>query len=177
MTTPPVRGLTGPMSSADLERRVARLEDVEAIKNLKQTYTFHQDNGFDGEAMASLFTEDGVLDEGDLGVFRGREEIRAFFLGLRDALPFSRHHVTSPVIEVAEDGRSARGTFYLLELATLANGETGENEPWLVAADYEDDFVKEDGRWMFATVRMKYQMLTLWRTGWEPDRFRPLPGQ
>jgi hypothetical protein len=38
-----------------IERRLARLEDIEAIQRLKERYAYYCDNGYDADGFASLF--------------------------------------------------------------------------------------------------------------------------
>ena len=109
------------MSLEDLERRIKVLEDVEEIKRLKHHYCAVCDDNYDADAIASLFTEDAVWDGGLWGKFEGREAIRGFFLEAPQILPFAIHMVLNPIIEV--NGDSAKGTWYLLQACTLAEGK------------------------------------------------------
>ena len=59
------------MNDPALVARLKRLEDVEAIERLKTMYCFHCDDGFDPEAIAALFCEDGVWDGGSRVEGRG----------------------------------------------------------------------------------------------------------
>ena len=61
-----------------LERRIRRLEDLEAIKQLKARYAAYCDANYDADALADLFTSDAVWDGGMLGRSEGREAIRQF---------------------------------------------------------------------------------------------------
>ena len=47
-----------------LEARLRRLEDIEALKQLKAQYCAACDDGYDADRLASLFTEDAVWDGG-----------------------------------------------------------------------------------------------------------------
>ena len=105
----------------ELERRVKVLEDVEAIRALKARYCAFCDDGYDADGIAGLFTEDAVWDGGVRGRAEGREGIRAFFQRAPLRLPFAIHMVMNPVIEV--DGDAARGTWYLFQPCTFADGD------------------------------------------------------
>ena len=57
---------------ATLEERIQRLEDIEAIKNLKARYAAVCDDKYNPEEAIKLFTEDAVWDGGeDFGVHKG----------------------------------------------------------------------------------------------------------
>jgi hypothetical protein len=91
---------------SDLEARIRRLEDIEAIRALKARYCNLADRGFNGaghddEAFASLFTDDGVF-EGSAGPLQGRAAIRE---RARAFHPLSMHLVMNPEIEVDGDRR------------------------------------------------------------------------
>jgi hypothetical protein len=58
---------------------VRRLPTVEALKQLKYRYCVAVDTNYDANAIASMFTEDGVWDGGDLGYCSGRDAIRGVF--------------------------------------------------------------------------------------------------
>ena len=62
------------MSTEELQKRVARLADIEKIKNLKARYC---DDNYDADGIASLFIEDGIFDGGlSRPVSEGREAVR-----------------------------------------------------------------------------------------------------
>jgi len=50
------------MEAGDLATRLKRLEDIEALQQLKYRYCRAADDNYDGELVASLFTEDGIWD-------------------------------------------------------------------------------------------------------------------
>src|SRR6185503_6353898 len=63
--------------AAVLERDIARLEDVNAIKKLQRIYGFYTDKQL-WSAAADLFSADGTIEVGGRGVYAGRERIREF---------------------------------------------------------------------------------------------------
>jgi hypothetical protein len=103
-----------------LERRIQRLEDLEAIKQLKARYAAYCDANYDADALADLFTEDAIWDGGLLGYNEGREVIRQFFRGSSQRIAFALHYIVSPLIEI--DGDTASGTWYLWQTCTYTNG-------------------------------------------------------
>ena len=59
-----------------LEERIQRLEDIEAIKQLKAEYCAYCDDGYNPDGIANLYTEDAVWDGGPFGRYEGRDAIR-----------------------------------------------------------------------------------------------------
>lgn len=95
------------MRKTDLDDRIRRLEDLEALRELKYRYATYCDDGYDADRLAPLFTADAVWDGGVLGRFVGREAIRAFFVQCSKIVPFAIHQVTNPILEI--DGDRATG--------------------------------------------------------------------
>lgn len=91
-----------------LAARITRLEDLEAIKQLKARYCEVCDDEHDPDRITDLFTEDGVWLAKGIGEAKGREEIRALFQRFQKTIRFSQHMTMNPVIEV--DGDTAHGT-------------------------------------------------------------------
>lgn len=153
------------MNDPALLARLQRLEDMEAVDRLKTMYCFHCDDGFDPDAIAALFCEDGVWDGGTLrGSQVGRVAIRAYFAQNKSRIPFSAHLLSNKLIDV--DGDRARGRWRMLMPYNNA-----ENPPhgarWQVSA-YDDDFVRLDRRWYFKTLRLKLARLDAQKGEWVP---------
>ncbi len=145
-----------------LEARIARIEAAEVIRALKARYCDLCDDGYDADALASLFTPDAVWDGGDLGRFEGPDAIRRFFAGTARALSFAIHHVTNSTISVADDAQSATGRWYLLQAATLRQG----NRAVWIAGRYEDELVRVGEDWRFRSVTIRTRFFTPYASGW-----------
>ena len=142
-----------------LEERVGRLEDVTAIATLKYRYAAFCDAGYDLDGLCSVFVPDGRWAANGYGDFKGHAEIRAYFAKLSTTVVEVLHYVTSPRIELAEDGQSATGRFYLLCLCKSRRRHVPAiADPVVIAGTYEDQFVKIDGRWLFRelVVNVRY---------------------
>ncbi len=152
------------MSLAELEQRIALLEDIEAIKKLKARYCLHVEDKNE-EAWISLFAQDAVWEGGSFGSYQGREAIRGLFRNIPNILHFWIHYVTNPIIEIR--GGSATGQWYLLEPCTFAQGEQAV---W-GAARYEEEYVKSGGEWKFRKVKLISWFWTPFDQGWAKKRF------
>ncbi len=138
---------------ARLERRLTRLEDRDEICELKNRYARFCDDGWDADGIASLFVPDGEwlvrsADGGVVGLHHSTEEIKAHFRTRPALIPWTLHYMNNPVIDVAEDGQTATGTWIMHSYSTVTDGEEPETAILLICS-YQDDFVKVDGRWMF----------------------------
>lgn len=136
------------MDLAELERRITRIEDVEAIKQLKARYCGICDDGHDPDRITGLFAEDGIWHSA-IAHAEGHAAIRKLFEGYQRDISYSQHMVMNPVIEV--DGPTAHGVWYFFGTFTFREN----NEARWLAARYHEDYVKLDGVWKFKQLRVR----------------------
>jgi hypothetical protein len=161
---------------AEVEARLRRLEDAEAIRVLKARYAELADARYGpggpkpaGELaglaaqIAALFTEDAVWDGGpSLGLCRGRAEIEARFR--EPTLAFSWHLFAKPRIEV--EGDRARARWDVLAPCTLRDGR-----PFWMAGVEDDEYERVGGRWLHARMQLRVVLFAPHREGWgDPPR-------
>ena len=143
---------------ADLEARIARIEDEAAIIRLKARYARFCDAGYDPEGIAGLFVPDGVWDGGELfGRAEGSEGIRAFFAGASEHIPWALHFTLNPLIEVAPDRSTATGSWYLWQ-PCVRRRRSGDVLSWL-AGTYADTYQRTEEGWRFRTVEVRARWL------------------
>jgi ketosteroid isomerase-like protein len=121
----------------------------EAIRDLVAQYAHAADRGRFDE-LATLFTDDGVLELPDGRTARGAAAIRAFLGGTGADLATSaigriRHHVSSHRI-VVENGAEAEGFAYFLVVTDRGPDHWGR---------YHDRYALVDGSWRFALRRVR----------------------
>ena len=152
------------MTLENIESRLRILEDIEEIKRLKARYCAYCDNNYDADGIASLFTEDALWDGGIRGRADGREEIRSFFKRAPQRMPFAVHMVLNPIVEV--DGDAAKGTWYLFQACTFAEG----NQAVWGSARYDEEYVRLDGKWKFKNLVLTSFFWTPFDQGWVKNR-------
>ena len=156
------------MDLAELERRLKVVEDIEAIKQLKNRYCYYCDVNYDADGIESCFVEDAIWEGIGFGTYYGRKAIREFFTKTAPAtLHFAMHLVMNPVIEV--NGDTAKGRWYIFEPVTFAQGEQAG---WLAGA-YEDDYVRSGGGWKYKHLRFRPYISTTFDKPWANKRFGP----
>ena len=162
----------GARTGEPLEERIARLEDIESIKQLYNQYATYCDNGYDAEGMGSLFTDDAVWDSNKFGTYEGRDAIKGFIVEAGKQILFALHYMDNPSIDVADDGQTATGRWILFEPAVMTReGEDGVDSV-IITGDYENDFVKVDGEWRIKYVRANFRTIANLHEGWHDGRFR-----
>lgn len=158
----------------ELLRRVERLEDIDALKRLKARYAAICDQGYDPDQLAALFVEDGTWEGGPFGTHRGRDAIRAFFAGISSSFVWALHYVICPNIDVAADGNTATGSWYIWEPVTMTRSDdVSATDAVLLMAQYDDEFIKVDGQWMFSTLRANIHHVCDLDKGWVAQPMRP----
>lgn len=130
----------------DIEWRLQRLEDREEIRALVARYTFAVDNR-DVASIESLFSEtarfrskDGVMNAS------GRPAIMQQFEGRFAVLGHGAHYGHDHVVWFESDNARTPARGLLSSHAELVRN----GEPMVAALRYEDEYIIEDGRWVFA---------------------------
>jgi hypothetical protein len=141
------------MDLAALEKRITRLEDIEAIKQLKALYCEICDDMHNPDRVTGLFAQDGIWESADFGKAQGHAQIRELFSKFRDMFSFSQHNIMNPRIEV--NGNRATGIWYIMGPWTYTENN---DEKWL-ALRYDDDYVKIDGQWKYQHLRVALRMV------------------
>lgn len=161
-----------PYDAADHERRVARLEDIEAIRRLKCEYAGALDamvneDGPD-EPVVDLFAEDAIWKSENVGCFQGRAEIVEFLQMFRRSVSFSVNFMLNHRIKVSPERTTATGRWTTWAPLTL-NGQ-----PMLLAGLYDDLYRRgEDGRWKFTSVDLRVKFVSNYKVGWADQRISP----
>jgi hypothetical protein len=160
--------------SARIEALEARLADVEAvlaIQNLKARYAELVDSRYTREGprppdevdaiadeIVQLFSEDAVWDGGEsLGLWKGRDEIKKRFL--EPTLQFTLHYFVKPQITV--EGDRARARWDILAPITFGNGKPG----WMTGFE-DDEYVRVDGQWLHSRMKLTIHFMAPHHKGW-----------
>ena len=150
-------------SDQELIRRVERLEDIEAIRRVMWEYGLAADDRrecrVNVERTMALFAPAGVWDNSRFGRIEGREAVRDYLSKAPARIEWSLHYLIDTQIEVSIDRRTARGRWYLLESARMVNPKTGRNEMVWITGVYDNEFLREDGRWLFTLVKLDIQKI------------------
>ena len=133
---------------AELERRIAILEDIEAIKRLKAKYWRCIDLKL-WQELEDCFSEDVIVDYGPDMQFRGRKAVLNFFrevLGTSSVITV--HAGYGAEIEILSD-TTAKGVWALND--RVITEPSSSMKGW---AHYEDEYIKEDGKWKKKTSKI-----------------------
>ncbi len=128
----------------DFAARLRRIEDLEAIRDIKHRYFIALDKA-DWAGVVRCFTEDAEIDVG-LGVQRGLEEIANIFHEVYvKAFDWWSHQASNPVIDITSP-TTATGTWELEGFVVTQSPATGL---W-TAVFYEDEYRCDNGKWLIS---------------------------
>ncbi|MEE8166883.1 MAG: nuclear transport factor 2 family protein [Myxococcota bacterium] len=150
----------------ELEATVAALRDRAEIQDLRFRYHIAV-NEKELDSIGSLFSVDGEAHFGEIGSARGRAEIEALYAEVVGSSPFVKQFIHNHVITL--NGDTASGLSYL-EAKTVANGES-----YLVAARFNDEYVREGGEWKFSLLKLSIFFVVPLREGWAGENKIRLP--
>lgn len=156
-----------------MEREIQRLQAIDEIQNLMGRYAYlHTLN--DHEAIVEMYSDkapDVFVNIGVRGhwVGEGKETARRAWGTFIDAPNppglMSLHPLVNPVIVVAGDGKTAKGTWIGIGMAAKKDETTGEPVCHWEWDKYGVDFIKEDGRWKF----WHFHIYRIFSIGWNSD--------
>ena len=181
------------MADMSLEARLERMEAVHQIQNLMGRYSYFHTAGMQAETaeLWAKHTPGTAANVPSFGYYEGFEGIKRLYPGAHNYAEGDRigqmhmHILTTPVIEVAGDGQTAKGVWISPGQETaVVDGKGQAFWAWL---KYGADFVKEDGRWRFWHLNVFGLFFTPYNKPWTegtapegegggsalPDEFKP----
>ena len=158
-----------------LEDQVRTINDIEEIKKVQRAYGYFLENWMTDDVV-DLFADgsDTVLLV-HAGEFRGKEGVKKFFRPRNQKkvrrMPGFFHQVMqlSPIIDVAPDGKTAKGRWYGFG-ANASPVKDGVFQGWMDGV-YENEYVKENGKWKIKKLGWYMYFFAPYAVGWvEPER-------
>ncbi len=155
-----------PADYADVQRELERAIGFDATENLNSSYGYYIDESA-WDQMADTYGSQGSKELTGVGVYVGPERIRKALnmrgpLGGRTPNFFTIHQLTQPVIDISEDGTSAKGRFRLIQGGGNADGSSAS---W-IGGIYENTAAKEQGEWKFGRQELYHIFNASYRNGW-----------
>jgi hypothetical protein len=138
------------------KKRVERLDDIQEIQNLMGRYVWMHEVQKDPEFIDTMFAKnnpDVSWEVAHMGLYRGREAVNEILNqhgpkgGSIAPGTLFMHTLTTPVIEIAEDGQTAKGVWKSPGAETNTDPKTGKLMGMWAWTKYACDFIKEDGKW------------------------------
>lgn len=189
-------------------KRLGYAADTVDIQNLMSRYIFYLENGKIGEVWDDLFThtnEDVRVEIMDSGAYLGQEHCRRVFYTMsgrvdKEGNPAGKRTaelsntntdraallltltISTPMIEVSEDGNHAWGQWHLFGPHTNRVFDTEshmkKDTAFWICGKYDNEFVKENGEWKILKLHPICWLRTPYNKSWleVPDcRRTPTP--
>ena len=161
------------MPQNELEARIQRLEDIEAIRKLQYAYGYYLAHWQENELMG-LFSDDTLIDMAG-GSWKGKEGVRKFFAykdhyGTDEPMPNGYLHQLMPlcgIIHVDKDGKTAKARFYGFGVYGLPIKD--RIQALMGTGIWENEFIKENGVWKFKVLRYSTTFSSPYEKGWIKD--------
>ncbi|MGC3981154.1 MAG: nuclear transport factor 2 family protein [Steroidobacteraceae bacterium] len=154
-----------------LEREVQRVRDWQDISNLHGRYN-HLVLGHHWQPILDMFSHspEVTAEVAESGVFHGTEGVHKVFVDMLGKLynytgMLALHELTTPVIEVAQDGKTAKGMWFTWGANTNNHPQRGLIPIWQ-SLKYNHVFIKEEGRWKFLHFRAHLIIRSSFDQGW-----------
>ena len=171
--------MTAPAASVEerlayLEKELFRARAAQQIQNLMGRYTVNHTPATMYRAVHffALDRPDVSAEMGDRGVFIGEEGIRALFQGQFPMEPVGNlllHYLATPMIEVAEDGQTARGVWRSPGVEAVRPGPEEPPVPLWSFGAYAADFLHNSGEWKILHLRWLRTIKCSFADGWVDD--------
>jgi hypothetical protein len=153
---------------AALETQLARADAAREIQNLMGRYTVNFSPKYMHRAIDfyALDRQDVSVEIADRGVYVGAEALRRLFTGsfaMSTKGNLLIHYLATPMIEVAQDGQSARGVWRSPGIEAVVPPDGGKPVPLWSFGTYAVDFVRTNGEWKilhlhwFRTIKCSYE--------------------
>lgn len=147
-----------------LAQQVQLLQDKHQLENLQRIYGFYVDKHMWSQ-IVDLFADDGTLEIGGRGVFKGKKRVAEYLHylgpeGPQDGLLYE-HTQMQPIVDVAPDGKTAKARWR----AFIQVANWHKTSRWGMAI-YENDYVKQDGVWKIKHLHAYFVMYTSYDKGW-----------
>lgn len=157
---------------SELERKATILEDIVEIINLQSKFNFYLEYNDTDKIVNELFVQDDPevsCQIGDSGIYVGIESIESFW-NARHRIQSIRGYLgtvmlETPHVQVSKDGKNARGIWHgfgphsvpVTEPLIQVGGERANLEATWYMGKYQNEYVKENGKWKIKTMcALKY---------------------
>jgi hypothetical protein len=165
------------------DKKIRTLEDVHQIQNLMSRYIYMHEVHRDPEFLDLFFSkrEDISWEVAHFGIFKGRKSVKKALdihglVGDKPGMLFM-HTLTTPVIEIAGDGKTAKAVWISPGAETQPDPKLKRIRGCWAWSKYGCDYVKEDGAWKLWHYHVYRVMLAPsdmdYCADWERENFPP----
>ena len=166
------------MKAEEMEARIKALEnqlrvvqDIHEIEKLQRIYGYYLEHWMAAEIIDLFSDGPDVALEWPEGTHLGKDGVKRYFEGNEKKDPEFLHQLMqlSPVIDVDPDGKTAKGRWYSFGGVAMPRG--GGVSQSYISGTYENEYVKEGGKWKIKRIRWHLNFSASPREGFvKPER-------
>jgi len=158
-----------PVNIIELEKQVILMEDIQEIENLQKIYGYYFEIG-NYQGVVDLFSEDTESVEIEsCGLFLGKAGVKKMYV---DTIGSNKYEswvrfciqMMGGVVDVDPGGKTAKGRWQTWLCEAMPVGGVPRQQ-WLHGY-YENEFVKEHGKWLFKKLHWNVTFYTSFEAGW-----------
>ena len=142
-----------------LEKRLQRVEDIQAIERLQYAYNYYVEHMLKQEIIDCFSDSPDVLLDWLEGKWKGKEGVKEYF-NVNQVPPVDFQHQLIPsagLITVAPDGKKAKGRWYAFGgIMMPSQGDEGIAQTVsrsFINGIYEFGYIKENDIWKILTIK------------------------
>jgi len=166
------------MNAEEMEDRIKALEDelrtardIQEIEKIQRIYGYYLEHWMASEIIDLFADGPDVALEWPEGKYIGKEAVKRYFEGMEQKDPEFMHQLMqlSPVVDIDPDGKTAKGRWYSFGGIAMPRGG-GVNQSFVSGA-YENEYIKQEGKWKIKKIRWHLNFSAKPGEGWvKPER-------
>jgi hypothetical protein len=131
-------------------------KDYQDIQNVASAHEYYHNAWEHRAEMENAWSKrDDVTWKNNTDFYKGRKDLLRFYVTNAETLPktggLAYHMLTTPMIVVSGDGKTAKGIF--MSFGNIAGAMKGKTMADWTEEKYGIDFIKEDGKWKIWHLR------------------------
>ena len=140
-----------------LEQKVQRSLDIQEVQNVASMHEYYHNAWAHGDEIRNIWAQKtpGVTWTNNTDKYIGMASLKKFYVDNAKTLPtvgvLAYHMLTTPVIEIAGDGKTAKAVW--MSFGEVSGPMGGKGAAAWTQEKYGMDFVKEDGKWKIWHLR------------------------
>jgi len=142
-----------PMTPAKVAQATKEYQDIQNVASMHEYY--HNAWDHRAEIENAWSKRDDVSWKNNTDFYKGRKDLLRFYVQNAETLPkkggLAYHMLTTPIIVVSGDGKTAKGIF--MSFGNVAGAMNGKTMADWTEEKYGIDFIKEDGKWKIWHLR------------------------
>jgi hypothetical protein len=151
---------------AEQDKKLTRLEDIEAIKKLQKAYGYYVEHMMWQEIIDCFSDSPDVCLDWLEGRYLGKAGVRKYFERMETMPPEFMHQVMqiAGIVDIEPDGRTAKGRWYAFGGISLPRPDGIRRS--FVTGIYELVYIKEAGIWKILSLKWVIPYAVRIAEGW-----------